>query len=176
MSELTLRPATEADFAEIGALYDRVIADVAGTDRDPIWDRSIHPCDEDLHAAIAAGSLLTAFRDGVLVASLILDQDFACGYEAVTWPSGATDAESLCLHLFAVDPERTNKGLGGQVLALAIDHARAAGYRAIRLDVLPWLAGPRHLYAKTGFEELGLFDLSYPDPRVKEFYLYELAL
>ncbi|MDO4183441.1 MAG: GNAT family N-acetyltransferase [Coriobacteriia bacterium] len=207
--QVALRPASRADFPQVCALYDRVIAQVAGTAEDPLWDRSVHPNDEGLLGAIAQQALFVAetaggpggvpsgadapaggdaagVPDGVaapgaaaLVGAVVLDHQFAQGYDRAPWQvsAAAVGADRIgVIHLLACDPAAQGRGLGRALLAAVVCHARAQGWKALRLDVLPNLATARHLYETAGFACLGTFRLTYPDPRVKNFALYELVL
>lgn len=51
-------------------------------------------------------------------------------------------------------PAGRGSGAGEQLARAAIAHARAAGFRLLRLDTLPSMARARALYARLGFREI----------------------
>jgi ribosomal protein S18 acetylase RimI-like enzyme len=51
-----------------------------------------------------------------------------------------------------VSPERRGTGLGSSLVHAAIEVAARIGYREVRLDTLPSMAGAQSLYRRLGFE------------------------
>ena len=173
----SLSAANEQDFEEICHLYEHVIAKVSGGPQDLIWDRAIHPSDSEIHAAIAQGSLLVMReKEGPLLGAVVLDNKAANGYAQIPWEVQAQDDQVGIIHLLAIEPALQGRGLGMQMMQLIAGRAKSLGWKALRLDVLPNATNARRLYTKAGFKELGIYKLSYTDPRVSKFVMYELEL
>jgi putative acetyltransferase len=104
------------------------------------------------------------------------------------WLAGARDAPCACVALrplpYGDDPQvaelkrlyvqqtARSSGLGRRLTETAIAHARAAGYRAVRLDTLAQMKAARALYAGLGFRPCAAY---YDNPLDGTLYM-ELAL
>lgn len=93
------------------------------------------------------GSLVLARRnaDGAIVGCV--------GMRAFDRAAGIAEMKRL----FIV-PEARGRGLGRRLALAALDSARRAGYRAIRLDTLPSMSEAQALYAALGFRDIANYN------------------
>lgn len=81
--------------------------------------------------------------------------------------------EGICeMKRLWVQPEARGLGLGSALIAAIVDTARAAGYRAMRLDTLPTMHDAIARYARAGFRRIPAY---YPTPIADTVFL-ELTL
>lgn len=80
-------------------------------------------------------------RDGRVVAAVAVDggaEEAAGGGSLLRW--------------FIVDGAEQGNGIGRQLLSIAVEHARAQGYRSIALHTFEGLETARYLYEEAGFK------------------------
>ena len=143
---VTLRPATEADYAALRALDDRLIAEAAlpGAAREDFQrfqrrftDSALadtDPKSRRIVAESASGAIL--------------------GYMHVKpTHDDVLDCETGYLSIIAVAEAATGQGIGRLLMKTAEDWAREQGYPSLLLDVFVSNVGARRLYARTGFVE-----------------------
>lgn len=169
---------TPDDLERVGAFYDDVIAENSGTQFDVLWRRDLHPTDDAIRAALEAGEQILALHKGKIVATAMVNHDFAYGYELQPWDAEATDEEALCIHLFATHPDRKGQGIGKTFLRYLVEYARAKGMLALRLDVFAHNTPACRLYESVGFTKVSETHLTYEDEQVCKilFAMYEYVL
>ena len=135
MSGELIRAATSPDaVAQARALFEAYAAQLG-----------VSLCFQDFDRELA--TLPGAYappRGGLWLAG---DATAPCGCIALR-PLDGQDAELKRLY---VAPAARGSGLGRRLTETAIAHARAAGYRAIKLDTLAQMRSARALYASLGF-------------------------
>lgn len=152
---VVLRPASSADVEPLLALMDRVVAWLVARGRSGQWgSRPLSEATgyrEHTAAAVTAGRVTVAVRDGAVVGAVTLDRTTPAFVPAGLLPEGA-------LYVHALVSDRTAAGLGiGQLL---LDHAvsLAAG-GPLALD--HWSGSPELAtrYEDAGFAAVGDFVL-----------------
>jgi phosphinothricin acetyltransferase len=144
MSEITVRPATAADAAEISAIYNQGIEDRIAT------------LESDLRAPEERRRWLAHRepRQPVIVAEL--------GGAVVGWGSLNTFNPRRAYDFvadFSIYVERRwrGKGVGSRLLARLVELARELGYHKLVLSAFPWNEAGMALYRKFGFRTVGIY-------------------
>lgn len=176
-----VRTAREDEFDRVMDFYSTMIDQMAGTDFDVRWKHGVHPSPEFLRAAVDAGQVhVLMVRDDAhqpcIAAAIVLDGDAAKGYERVPWGVAAAPDEVWVVHVLATLPAFHGRGFARDLMLGGLKAARAAGKRAVRLDVFPDNVRARRLYEACGFKNKGTFPLLYEDLGPANFCLYECAL
>jgi len=95
------------------------------------------PMDEDYAALVGDAEAWVAEADGEVVGFLIL----------------VPGSESMLLDGVAIRPSHQGRGLGGRLLTLAEERARAAGHTRISLYTNEAMVENQRLYERTGYVE-----------------------
>lgn len=157
-SEIVLRNADTKDLVEIVRDLFREYAEAIGTDLEY----------QGFTAELAAlpapyipprGSLLIAFLDGGVAGCVGMR------------PIGEAIGEMKRLY---VRPAYRRRGLGKHLVEAAIQSARHAGYRELRLDTLLAMTRAQGLYQRLGFVEIPPYNNNYLQGT--RFYALELTV
>jgi len=135
-----------------------------------LHSRELNLWDEDIDAEL--NQLETKYRmpQGRMYLALKENQDGKENRDGENWePVGCVAfyafAEDICeLKRLYVSPQAQGLGLGRALMTRAMQDARAAGYRIMRLDSLRRLQNAAHLYPKMGFYDIPPYnDNPFPD-------------
>jgi GNAT superfamily N-acetyltransferase len=139
---MTIRPATISDLDEIRALLREYAA----------W-LEVDLCFQNFEQELAGlpGEYAPP-RGRLLIAE-------GAGCVAVR----AIDDETCEMKRLYVRPEQRGSGLGRSLILAIIEEARGIGYRRMRLDTMPKMAGAQRLYASLGFRDIGAYRYN-PEP------------
>jgi ribosomal protein S18 acetylase RimI-like enzyme len=91
-------------------------------------------------------------QDRVLVAAMVLDEIQTANWVEANW---TVTGPVMAVHRLMVDPTNQGRRIGDDLMGFAEEHARAAGYRAIRLDAFSENPRALALYRKRGYRDVG---------------------
>lgn len=140
------------------------------------WKKGIYPSDQFLRTSIENGEMYALVRDGVLVASVILNHSWNEGYEGIDWGMACDSKDVIVPHALLVAPSCQKQGVGRSLVQEIIDFARKKGVKTIRLDLLPRNVAAKRLYEGIGFSFVQAKTMYYEDTGWTEFHMYEMIL
>jgi putative acetyltransferase len=135
-----VRPYLGIDAAAVRSLVERILGEF-GLALDPRGtDRDLEDVDESYRRG--GGEFWVVESSGGRIVG-------ACG----VWPDPSEPGRCELRKMY-LDPSLRGRGIGGQLLALALDHARAAGFRRMELETNHAMAAAIALYQRAGFVEM----------------------
>lgn len=157
------------------AFYHQVVRYLEENVNYPHWNAD-HPSDESIAQAVADSLQYICIDNGKIVGAVVLSEDPEGHYEIGNWSRELKPGEFLIVHVLAVSPDHLHRGVGDLMVRECIALAKAEGYRAVRLDVVPGNDPAVRLYEKNGFTYAGSGDLQRYLVEIPVFDLYELNL
>ena len=177
-----VRVATEADLADVVAMYGAVCEAMRGTPNDVAWEMGSHPTERGLLDAILAGEMLLALTESCpdarrLLGAAIVSGKQEHGYEHASWTVDAAPEQVGVIHLLATAPWARGAGVGVALVEAAAAYAKQGGRTSLRLDVWPNNGPARAMYERCGMIDKGVHALRYDDyPEETWARLMELPL
>ena len=163
-------------FQEVRAFYHSLIDALEGAPYHPMWQKDIYPAPEELQSALDEQSLYLGRTGEQIAAAMVLNQQCNEAYRAVTWKTDIRQEDCMVIHMLGVHSAFAGKGYAKEMVRYAIDSARSAGLKAVRLDVLKGNFPAERLYESLGFVYADTVPMFYEDTGRMEFKLYEYTL
>ncbi len=168
--------ACSGQFQAVRNFYHSLIDGIADLPYGAGWQKDIYPAPDYLMDAIRDGELFIGTENGEIIASMVLNHKCNDGYSRFSWPTEASPEEVTVIHALGVHPLHARKGYAKEMVLFAIENAREAGQKAVRLDVLKGNVPAERLYSGLGFRYLQVLPMFYPDTGWTDYELYEYAL
>lgn len=175
---LTIRPGTEQDVAELELLYNTLNDHLAATTNYPGWKKGIYPTRETAETGIMEGCLYVAVADAgnKIVGSMILRHEPEPAYLPIKWQRELDYSEVFVIYTFVVHPDHSGEGIGQALLAFASSLGCQTNMKSLRLDVNTNNLPAIRLYEKCGFQYIATVDLGLSEYNLPWFKLYEKLL
>lgn len=154
MSDLDIRPAGGDELEVVEALLNGASAWLASRGIDQ-WQYPPHR--DRIMRAIDRGECFLAFRDGLAIATIQVD-DYA---DPEFWQEGDRPDAAMYVHRMAVSRAAAGHDVGSELLAWAAQHASEAGKTLLRLDAWKDNPGLHSYYVSQGFELVRIVDLPH---------------
>lgn len=164
------------DVAAAQDAYRRIIDHIGETGGPSRWNEVGHPKPEQVAAWAEAGELYVALDGEQIAGVVVLNYEAIDAYATADWAVEASASEALVVHALGVVPAYLGQGVARFLLDSALDVAREAGCRAVRLDVYVENTPALRLYRSYGFRDLGCHTVDYGDIDLNDFHLFEYVI
>ena len=173
---MIIRKAKPSEYQDIRAFYHSAIDAMEGSQYHPMWQKDIYPAPEELHMAVDEQTLHIGLEEDRIVAAMVINHKCNEEYTDVSWPMDLGQDEFVVIHMLCVHGDCAGRGYAKQLVRYAIDTARSAGMKAVRLDVLKGNVPAERLYTGMGFHYVDTVKLFYEDTGRVDFELYEFEI
>lgn len=151
-----IRKATHNDLDEIAAIYAAIHTEEEKGCVTIGWNRDIYPTRETARQALAANDLFIMEVDGKIVVSAIINQKQVACYDAANWKYKVDSSMVMVLHTLTVSPAVAKSGYGRRFVEFYENYALANNCHYLRLDTNERNERARQMYAKLGYNEIGI--------------------
>lgn len=173
---MRIERAHPEDYQSVRRFYHALIDAMQDHEYRPGWQKDVYPSQAQLRTAIDAGNLYVGLGREGIVAAMVVDYQGNEQYAQAAWSTDLQQGEYQVIHMLGVHADHARQGLAKQMVAYALDLARSAGMRAVRLDVLKGNLPAERLYEGFGFSLVSTLSMYYEDTGWTDFKLYELPL
>lgn len=157
-----IRKGAAADIPQIAAIYDRIHTREEAGQSAVGWVRDIYPTRATAQAALDAGELFVLEHGGAVAAAARINQIQVPEYANARWQHPQAPAEQvMVLHTLVVDPLQGGRGLGTAFVRFYEEYAREKGCPYLRMDTNEKNRSARALYARLGYQEVGIVDCRF---------------
>jgi ribosomal protein S18 acetylase RimI-like enzyme len=140
LGQVEIRPALEAEYADIGALTVAIYVGEGHVNAESPYVGELF----DTAARARSAQVLVAARAGAVLGSVTIARPG-------TPYADIARAGELEFRMLAVDPRSRGAGIGAALVDAVIDTARAADFDAVVLTTMPAMAAARRMYDRIGF-------------------------
>lgn len=171
-----IRKAEKDEYTKVRDFYYDLIDSVRSSEYHPKWEKNVYPDDDTLKMHTENGNMYIVLYNEEIIGAMVLNHEASEGYEKAGWSVEADKNEVTVIHLLAVLPAFSRRGIAVGMVEEAKNIARLNSQKALRLDVLVGNLPAEKLYKKCGFSFVGRTELFYEVTGLCKFDLYEYIL
>lgn len=153
---MEIRKAQTSDIDKIELIYDHIHDEEERGAATIGWIRNVYPVRRTAEDALKRGDLFVMIDEGQVVATAIINQVQVPEYMNAVWKHVADDHEIMVLHTLVVEPAEKKKGYGKAFVAFYEEYSKQHNCNELRMDTNEKNERARKMYAKLGYEEIGI--------------------
>jgi len=173
---MIIRKAEKADVSAVSAIYDAIHTAEEAGQTTVGWVRGVYPTQATASAALERGDLFVLEDAERVLGTAIINQNQCDGYETAKWQYPAKDSDVMVLHTLVIDPACAGRGYGRAFVGFYEDFARENGCKYLRMDTNERNARARRMYARLGYQEIGVIDTVFNGIEGVKLVLLEKAV
>ena len=124
------------------------------------WNRHIYPVKATAEAALLRNDLFVA-EGGEVVGTAIINQEQVDVYALGNWQYDAPDTEIMVLHTLVISTKASRKGYAKKFVKFYETYAKENGCSYLRMDTNERNLRARAMYAKLGYNEIGIVPCTF---------------
>ena len=171
---IIIRKCHAEEIVLVGEFYDQLVLWLDEHINYPKWIYRVYPSEAFVREMTEAGEQYVCTYGENIIAAFVLNTDPQGNYQNGGWSRDLPDATYMIIHAMAITPHLQRRGIGAEILRFCSETAKSAGYKALRVDIVPENRPARRLYEKNGFIHAGDADLDRGLEHIQQFSLYEL--
>lgn len=176
METVDIRKCLEADVARIVRFYNGVIHWLDDHVNYPRWLYDIYPNEHSVRFFAETGSQYVCVKRDSILGTFGLNAEPQGNYRKGRWSQELIDGSYMVLHALAINPIVQRQGVGSEIIRFCVYKAKAEGYKAVRVDIVPTNYPAKRLFEKNGFTYAGDVDLELEIGNIPAFSLYEFNI
>lgn len=173
---MIIRKAAAADLAAVAAIYEEIHDAEEAGQAEIGWQRGVYPTAQTAREALEREDLFVLEAEDGIVGAAIINQRQCAGYEDGAWRHPAQDREVMVLHTLVISPRVAGRGAGRAFVGFYEAYARRQGCRFLRMDTNERNSRARAMYAKLGYQEIGIMPTTFNGIADVRLVLLEKAL
>lgn len=153
---MEIRKAQAGDVDKIESIYEHIHDEEERGVATIGWIRNVYPVRKTAEDALNREDLFVMVDEGQIVAVAIINQIQVPEYVNAEWKHAADDHEVMVLHTLVVEPKEKKKGYGKAFVAFYENYAKQHDCNELRMDTNARNERARKMYARLGYEEVGV--------------------
>ncbi len=125
------------------------------------WNRNIYPVKATAEEALLRDELFVLEDESGVMGTAIINQEQVDVYENGNWQYDAPATEIMVLHTLVISTKAAGRGYAQQFVGFYEQYAKEQGCPYLRMDTNERNLRARALYAKLGYQEIGIVPCTF---------------